>query len=850
MGNQLESALIIELADAIKWGASLAPIPADGSLTDVDPNATLDATKYARRDRELLYRDVVNATAIVRVAIHADTVWNATTIKPGVQGITTGNLPYVAGDTGAVNSTVVHVKNVSIPKDALSTDKDLFGRDQLIFEVLVKVCQIFSDPPLATSGANITGVTAWSQAEGVDYGVQPSPSLPLNRDAFKKSDVTLTERDNQVAAYAATLCQVLKNPFAYATRLYVQVTGTDARDAEVYSLIRVYFVPGTSYEVGQQVFYQTGWYEALVPTSNLPTTTDWMPIPAPSQRIFTAEPALPFRNRIIYDTELQTLQWFRETSETVQMPQLFALSIPGIFYNQTVVTVPAVPERKDTQFWRQKAARLNYSGTMCTPIVSIPDTTIIGSGVVQTDTVGLTAPGVLDVPFRTALQQGHRYRISALMKPSQVVEIFGAHNLLGVPGTNNGVDFSGVYQPTPTLPGQPIKYSVVLPAGNWFCQFEYTNLSGVTPSFGVRVDVDNITVKDDAAPFGFVDGSGNPLPNGTLVMSDLVPFTSTGLAQLMAVTWTRGVGLLSIHKLRFFSNDNIEGEYYFQAQVMDGTNTVVSAVTPTMESTGRKGILEIAHFDFDAVVNSSNPHVRLTWLTSPNLPIQFRQFSLCELNQTLATPGIEGFEAFKWDCIRRAERSALAAFAEHARTAQFGTVPDFSLDGTQWNAFSSDAWMSFIEANEPRLRELDNVDEVVIGRQYVVAGSAGSVVYNGATYTTGQTFFGTNVPNFTAGPGAALDQIGAFRLSLPADLGSPSLLPLGLGYDDTGTGFVSQANDPIDQVPTIVALQPWMVEAGIYVVQNEFQSPMVLSNTNQSQVPALPAVQTITSGTF
>lgn len=845
MNNQLESALVIELADAIKWAASLAPTATDGSLTTVDLNAPLDITKYARRDRELAYRDIVNATAIVRVALHADTVWNADVIRPPLQGITSGNLPYSPGDTGRVDSTVVHVKNVSLPKDALSTDQDLMGRDQLVYEVLVKACSIFTDPPLTTSGASIPSQTAWSQAEGVDYATQPSPALPLNRDAFKLSDVTLAERDNEVAAYAAKVCQLLKNPFAYATRLYVRVDGTDARDSEVYTLIRVYYQVGVVYDVGAEVFYQTGWYRAITPTSNAPTSADWISIAAPTLRIWTAEPALPFRNRIVYDTNLKTLRWFRETAETIQVPQLFALSIPGMFFGQTVTTVPSVPERKDAQFWRQKASRISYSGTMATPLVSIPDTTILSSGVVQTDTVGLTAPSVLDVAFNTPLQKGHRYRVSALMRPSQSVEIFASHNLFGVPGTNQGVDFIGIYKPTLTLPGSPVKYSLVLPPGNWTATLEYTNLSGSTAGFGVRVEVDGLIVKDDTAPFLFQDSAGNSLTNGTLVTSDVIPFVTTGLAQTMAVTWTYGQGALSVHKIRLFSADRFEGEYYFQTQIFDGSNVIQKEVA-TMESTGRKGIYEIAHFDFDAVANATNPHVRLTWLQSSELPIQFRQFSLSELNQTFATPGIEGFEAFKWECIRRAERSVQAAFTEHSRNSLYGTVPDFTTDGTQWNAFSSDDWMSFIETNEPRLREIQNVDVVVVNRQYEVSGSY--VVYNGGTYGDSATFFGTTVTDFVPYHGAVLNQLGAFRLSLPSDMGAPGLLPLGLEFVTTGTGAIVQENLPIDQVPTIAAMQPWMVEAGLYVVDDDFLSPMALSNTNETKSPPLPPIQHIIPG--
>jgi len=825
MSGQLESALVIELAEAIKWGAALKPTPTDGSLTPVDLSQALDITKYSRRDRELAYRDLINATAVVKVSLHTETVWNTSAVRPKLQGITSDDLPPTIGDLGAVDSTVVHVKNSSLPMDAIGTDKDLAGRDALIYEVLAKACEVFDEPPITSPGTGVVGTTAWSLAEGVDYGIQPSSSLPLNKNAFFLGDVSLAERDNFVAAYAAKLVDILKNPFAFATRLYVRIDGVDARDAETYALIRNYYESGAIYGIDEEVFYQTKWYRAINPTSSLPTdTSDWIEITAPRFREWTAEPALPFRNRIIYDMIAKTLQWFRETTDTTHIPQLYALSIPGLFMGQTINTLAQVPERRDSQYWRQKAARIDYNGTTAQLASIYQDTTVIGSGVHMSDTIGLTAPSSFQFPLGVPVYMGHKYRLSALVKPTQTVDIDGNRNLVGLTGDGNGVTFSGVYAPTSTTPGQAVTYSLVLPAGSWYLSIEYTNVSGSTSGFGLQVLLDDTVVTDDTVPLLFQDDDGNSLTNGTAAQSTEWRLTTSGGSSILSFIWTYGNGSLQVNKLTVRTSDRFEGEYFIKADMHDGDgNDIFAGASPTIESTGRKNVYEVLNWDFVLVNDAVVPQANVTWMTSADLPIQFRKISFSEIVPTFATPGVTGFDSFKWECLRRAERSAQMAFNEDIRTTT-GTLSDFTSDGTAWNDTSSESWMALIETREARLRQLSAVSSIRDGFQYQVVND-GYVVYGSGTHSVGEVFNGTTSSTFLAyGTDTAVDQVGAFRKSTPADMGQPSLMPLGLRFDESN-GIIRMDNEPSDQVPTVASCQPWMVAAGLYVADSDFWSP-------------------------
>ncbi|MGV0949079.1 MAG: hypothetical protein ACOYB3_00095 [Azonexus sp.] len=824
MSGQLESALVIELVDAIKWGAALEPTAADGSLTSVDLSKPIDITKYSRRDRELGFRDLINATAVVKVALHTETVWNAEAVKPKLQGITGDDLPATVGDIGAADSTVVHVKNSSLPKDALATDKDLAGRDAMIYEVLAKACEVFEEPPIMSPGTGVVGTTAWSLAEGVDYNVQPNPALPLDKNAFYLSDATLAQRDNFVAAYAAKIVDILHNPFAFANRLYVRIDGVDARDAEVYSLVRNYYVAGETYDVGEEVFYLTNWYRALNPTTDQPTSTsDWVSIAAPRRREWSAEPAIQFRNRIVYDTVAKTLQWFRETTDTTHIPQLYAMSIPGLFVGQTINTLAQVPERKDCQFWRQKAARIDYSGTTSALASVYQDTTVIGGGVHMSDTIGLTAPGSFEIPLGVPVYLGHKYRLSALVKPTQVVDIDGNRNLLGLSGDGDGIAFTGAYKPTTTSPGQAVTFSLDLPAGAWYVSIEYTNLSGTTSGFGLRVAIDDTIIADDTVSLLFQDDAGITLEAGTPVQSTEWRLTSDGTSGILSFIWTYGSGNFQVNKISVRTSDRFEAEYFIKAEIHDNAgNDVYFGDAPTVESTGRKNIYEVLNWDFTVISDSATPYANITWMSSSDLPIQFRKISLSEIVPTFATPGITGFDSFKWECLRRAERSVQAAFIDDIRTTT-GTIADFTSDGTVWNNGSTESWMSQIEIREPRLRYLQGVASVRDGYQYQVLND-GYVVYNSGTYSENEIFNGTNVGTFVAyGTNTDVSQVGAFRKSAPIDVGHPAIMPLGLRFDEINS-LIRMDSEPSDRVPTVVACQPWMIEAGLYVAEDDFRS--------------------------
>lgn len=820
---QLETALLVTLRNTLRWDSGLATIDSSGTYsgtlhapdTETKPFSSGD---YQRRDRELAWLDTRNAAAVVEVSLEAADVWNASVLRPRMQGPQIGHLTASPQDMSAPGmlSKVVHVTNASIPVDALQVDRDLASRDVVIYETLYNAIRnLFVAPPITSSGAALAPLTAWSFANGTEAQKDISTALPLNRDLFRDPDMNLADRDNQMAGYVAQLCQLLKNPFAFADRLYVAAYGIDPREVEVYALIQEAFEPGHTYLEGDEIYYQGIIYRVRTgvgTTSDVPWDSPWAweIVPAPRLRIWACEPALPGRNRFVYDTESLTLQWFREKTDFTHVPQLFALSIPGIFSGQSLATIAQIPERKDGQYWRQKAAHIIPSGGTLTDLYTLPNTaSFMTTGfTVQPTGVSLTVPSAGSVWFPSPATNLHteilppgNYRVTALVEPNSTVELPGAENAQGISGTLGGLTFPGYTK---------VSFPLGLPPTQWAVEFDYTNLTGSTDGFRMVADVDGAIVFDDTAPFYFNDSNGDPLPNGQLVTSNAFPIFPSGAKQVFGLAWTGGVGDLHIRTVRFKSEAFTQGRYRLSG-TFAGSVAFVDVI-------GDNRVPGVMAWDFRTVAASQNDF-QVTWEKDSEIPLRFLRFDMASMGTNDPTPNAQGFASYRNDCLVRAARSAQQAFAEsiYAGTA----VPTFLSDGSIWDTDASDRWMATIEQAEPRLRQLDNIqpDEIRLGRQYQV--SSGSLIYEGYGYGPGESFVAVTDETYIWDTAGTVNQVGAWQRSRSTHLGRPAIAPAGIYFDYT-SGTIIPANGPALNVPELVTLQPWMIEAGFYSSQPDF----------------------------
>lgn len=884
----LESALVVALRRTIPWESSLQ-ISSVGTLTPVNPSLPFNALEYQYRDRELAFRDLVNAAAVVEVSMEVSDVFLAPADLPVLPGPVTRFQLYNAGELLAdgtyANTTglVRHVSQASVPADAYRyADKDLYGRDLLLYETLARAASdLFTAAPpipVITSGTVVQDTQVWPLSPAQSIRADINAALPLNRDLFALPDLNLADRDNIIAVYVARLAQALRNPFAFAERIYVRVSGEDPREPEEYVLRREYWQANTIYRAGDEVYYLTQWYRAIFNTASPPTDSyTWQPRGSlgPVVRTYVAEPALAYRNRIVYDGDNSTLQWFREDTELLHVPQIYAMSIPGILPDQRLDTLAQVPELQDAQFYRQKSAKVEMIGETAFDVLNLGYTSNdqVTGGYMQVPCASLTTPDVLGITMNGSVGPGD-YRMNVLVTPSPEVEIAGARNVSGTSGTlggatletnvgsndiqagvtylvrgntvvYNGVTFypnqlftglSGVTSFTPSTGSFVRQYNIAfrlaLPLGTYQWWMEYTSLSGSATKFGVKayyqpVGKPQVAVMEDTVPLSYADEEGNALPIETLVLSPVQTFDVVNTDEFtMLITWVSGEGKFHIRRM-FFERVGVETSRY----VMEGTlgeamgrNSFFKGAYLDVE--GQANVTDVMTFDYRVTEDMPNVVFTLKLANDAELPLRVHELEMQSLGTNPPTPQAEDFQSFRDQMVARVEAVVQQSFQQAADA--FGTAtPVFLEDGTYWTRNSTENWMSFIETCHPRLRQIENIeaDALYYGRQYVV--HEGTIQYGGVTYYPEDQFYavpasGTVWTSTT--PFDVVFQVGAFAKSNSGHIGKPALIPTGLELDVL-TGLVYGQYDGTSALPQIVALQPWMVAQGIYTVQPELWSP-------------------------
>lgn len=845
--SQLESALVLELRTPIKWEAAVEA-PSAGTLTPVDAEKPFDPHDYLQRDRELMWRDLVTGAAVLETSIQVSNVYLADTYRPRMQGPVDSTLPLdraAVSSTGTNLSMVRHVHNASIPLDAAQfADSDLYGRDALVYEVLARACQHFLHPPLVPIDlygtlVSLNGSSAWSLAEGLPTQADINPAMTLNRDAFRNADRHLADRDNQLAAYAARLAQVLKNPFAYAMRLYVRVLGTPEYEAETYVLV----------------------------------SDDGI------ERIWRAEPGLNDRFQIVYNVADKTLQWTCEQTDSLHVPQIYAMSIPGIEPNQVLNTLPEVPDPQDCQYWRHKASQVIPEGQSLTDTASFLTWTAgsVGTagpvagygasgGILQPDGASLTVPGVISFalpghvtgkPANTAFAQN--YRVAILAQPNSRVEVTGGQNISSTNGTLGGATWeldvttigakeyvvSGgdgiVYNGETYWPGSSFKgiasvtsysqvnalfpstvrqqacyWSMALPPGPWSLQLEYTNLGAVTAGFGVQVTyasgANAVDVIQDATPLPYT-GQPGELRLTEASYFDVVSPNETSLG----VFWNYGDGQFHVRRIIIDSLQVSSGSYAIDCKLATGTASV--------NVTGLNKLTETMLWEIP-VTGNHEANVRLNWSDAPSCPVRFKQVQVQLVGSYAPTPNSFLFGGWRQECLDRAEKVIQQGYA--ATIASYGTnietqCPACVITAAQeWNRDDHAVWMGLVEVRNPRLRDMEDIAGygIMPGRQYEV--TSGLVIYGGRAYEVGSKFYGTDNDGNTY-TGGVVKQIGALMQAKPGHIGLPCLMPDGIYLESDG---VARARLPVAYAtPRFVACQAWMVELGAYVVQEEFWMP-------------------------
>lgn len=636
----LQSARIIPLPATLSWGQ--ARVPGD-TLTAVNVNAPIDVTSYASRDYELAYRDVILAALASEVSITAAEVFGMETTKVSVQGIPSGTLKNSGADraTLAFPGAVDHVKPSSRPIEAIGVDRQLYARDVLLYESLARAAKIFDAPPIPSIVPAIALSDAWSLAEGSDRSASVSGSLPLKVDLFKLPDMELAGRDNVIAGVIARLGYELADMYNRATRLLVQVTDPDGvREPEVYT-----FKSDNGLE-----------------------------------RVFVAAPGLTDRNRVVYDKILHTVTWFGEGYDDFGSAA-FAGRLDLNLGDVALTVQGATSARPDSQFYRQKTARLRFNTYKAIPLYYQPnpvnDVALSAGAVYQPDGVYLPAPGS-NVTFTPPLTDGvAHYRLAIYFEPSRVSRVFGSLNLNGVTPDNSE---------TATLAGPGLlNWKIKLIEGRYTVRFRFADMEASPDNFEVRVIWNGQAIFEGIVLYG-----QDP---GTFVWSNTYVLAADGEIGSFTVerTDSRAGAKMTVGVVEFINVRDGNLSCKMTATMGDKVSTAIFS-----SQSGRPDTL---FFDFfDAV-----PGTVKLYLDEVNVGgLYLRAIDIRRFGAQRETANARGYRLWKRTFIQLALESIRRAYKES--TAGLSAQPVFA-NASVWDESSTEAWMNTLGAAEPRLRQ-------------------------------------------------------------------------------------------------------------------------------------------------
>jgi hypothetical protein len=803
MASKLESALVIALQDTIKWESSSGT-----AFPSVSGSDKFDPIAYQTRDRYLAYRDLMLSAAVVKASIHVSDVFNYSTIKPNLQGYIPDTSIVYSGTPGvAVTSQMRHVDYSSIPYDAAQyADSDLYSRDAVVYETLVAACKaafsestpITDDDIANKSDIQLTG--AWPLGEGASARDDINETKPLDKFLFKNPDSNLAQRDNQNAGYVAKLAQILLNPFEHAHRIYVQVVSSVSsvtnvvREPDIYALVSD---DGTS-------------------------------------RTYQAEPAMAGTNCIIYNKSKKTLQWIRENTNDLHVPQIYALEIPGIESGETIQTLPEIPSVQDAQYWRTKASQVVPGGTIRSDIAHLgPFDFSGGTQEALCHTLTSTSSASCKIP---AISVGN-YELSLLVNPSPNITLLGQANSSTLTKYHSASDGSVTLDLN-----VPLDWNLQLPTGQWMLQCVYSDASGQGSAFGLLAQyVQNGSAAVDIGSDTVAIVSPTGSSNTALSASNIFEVKDTLLFALR-LKWTYSTissGSFCLHSILLTKVDSSSLSYSITG-IYNGNE---SNSTARFSSVSNQ--YSVIKFPFSATSNHSAPTpFSLSANESPFLPVKILGASIQSTTTTNPLPLATALPGWRQKCLERAERviqQGYSALLTACQTYGYDYPSYLTSTSALWTDDNTDEWLRYIETHNPRLRQGTNQDgsetftttvngssvtkswTLVIGRQYLAVTD---VVYDSTTYKAGSLFYGHGDATTDQSYTGTVCQTGALIKAKPGHIGQPCLVPFGV-YFDASAGSLT-VDRSFQCMPVFMTCQPWMIEHGMYVVQPEFWMPSIL----------------------
>ena len=825
--TMIQSAAALPLEFNFEWGQAIAP---GDTLTQVNPSTPLfvvpaqasQIKNYAYRDYELHYRDNVIASELQWLGYHCSEIFGNNPPRILLPTLVLDILNDALADRDPTVSTPGAVGYVDVgdaPVTALVTDKNLYTRDLILHEVLARCGLLFVSNPISSLEPSAVIDNTWSKADAYrnprDVGFNRELNVPL----FKLPDQHCAWRDNVLAPYIAALNKYLLQPLENAQRLWIKVSGTNPRENELYVLIS-------------------------------DTATE---------RVFAAEPFLPNRLRLIFDKVNTTLQWVTEDGSQYHIPQVVIWGIPTIapvnpinwtgFPGQTIETIADHPSKSDSQWHRQKARFINFRTEVDT-YEYYDDVSALGSNSLNqanqftSFTLPVTLQSgtyelVLSFKETSTTTARSRYKLQCVMAAqTQVAEFAALPNRLDTLSFTftlastfafplialTLLDFDPAY--TLTLQKvQLVKTAAALPTPDTICFREW------------RTELLERAVREVSNSYLQSISTSIPVVEYRTICGD----TATALSIATKVNST---------ETQSFTSD-LDGNV-----IMNGTSIYYYLGANDIRCRGIKGVnVGDQIVIWDGGYANSTPPVSVRTVTSIDLDGDGVTY-IYGLNY-----GLEGGSSVTGRCMRLpAEGEQWVLFPSKGdaviRTITAIITPDQSNQGQVLATLSSPVGTSatvgkcvaigtksalFTAIGLPTGLTISQHTGIISGTP-TQTGSFTSTIntVNGVVSTQTILF---NITTSAQDSLAVWSQAStekwmntiessdtrlrqAFRVGRPFDIGRPALVPAGLILKASGN--VEALYSAISSIPKTTAFQPWMLELGIYVADDDFWNPRLL----------------------
>ena len=350
--SMLQSVYLRTKLDAIEWTNAVAPV---STMTAIDPHEPLFLSQFSTpqihnydlRDKELSYRDLVLAGLLAMVGYQATGVWGMPLRRLSLPTYVS-NVLYTAADDRdiaalASPANVTQVGPLSNPYQAFFVDKGMYSRDVVLLEAMARLCKVFSSADIPIA-----------QVEPL-ITIDNLWSLSSEQAAYSDIGININLDQN-------TFGIPDKNLAFRDNDLAALIAEMNRQLLNIFAVAERLYIQVTGAGKREPEVY------SLI--SETATT-----------RVFAAEPFLPNRLRLVY-YKSGSLQWFTEDYRDLQVPQDVYWGIPslapvdvfsfsGVLPNQTYTVVPEKPDRYDatkgygldSQWYHQKASQINFEST-------------------------------------------------------------------------------------------------------------------------------------------------------------------------------------------------------------------------------------------------------------------------------------------------------------------------------------------------------------------------------------------------------------------------------------------------------------------------------------------------------